>query len=115
MSETTSAPEAPSARNRSKATTIPATVDPMASEAVVKLAFPIKVAGTLTSELTVRRPKLKDRLNVSLSTEMTADQQEALIIANTAGLSLDELEQLDLSDFNRVQGVFQVFLSARPS
>ena len=89
--------------------------DPLATEATIKLAFPIKVAGTLTAEITVRRPKLRDRLNASLNTDMTPDQQEALVIGNAAGLTLDEMEQLDLADFNRIQGIFSVFLSARPS
>ncbi len=76
----------------------------------IKLTEPIKIDGTLVSELTLRRPKIRDRLAVERMGNSDAEKEGALI-ANLASISREAVEELDLADYSKIQEVLQGFLS----
>ncbi|MFT4327272.1 MAG: phage tail assembly protein [Wolbachia pipientis] len=76
----------------------------------IKLTEPIKIDGILVSELTLRRPKVRDRLAVERMGNSDAEKEVALI-ANLASISREAVEELDLADYSKIQGVLQGFLS----
>jgi len=74
----------------------------------VKLDNPITVDGISVSELTVRRPKVRDylaieRLNGSdLSKEVT-------LTANLTSVAKEAIEELDIADYVKIQEVLKDF------
>ncbi len=76
----------------------------------IKLTEPIKIDGTLVSELTLRRPKIRGRLAVERMGNSDAEKEVALI-ANLASISREAVEELDLADYSKIQEVLQGFLS----
>jgi hypothetical protein len=76
----------------------------------IKLTEPIKIDGILVSELTLRRPKVRDRLAVERMGNSDAEKEVALI-ANLASISREAVEELDLADYSKIQEVLQGFLS----
>ncbi|WP_264954047.1 phage tail assembly protein [Wolbachia endosymbiont (group A) of Endotricha flammealis] len=76
----------------------------------VELNNPITVEGILLSELTLRRPKVRDRLAVERMGNSDAEKEVALI-ANLASISREAVEEFDLADYNKIQETLQGFLS----
>ena len=76
---------------------------------IIKLQCPITVAGSEVTELTMRRPKLRDLL--ATEKEKTVSQQEVLMFANLCGLAPSDLHELDIADFRALQQVYVGFLS----
>lgn len=76
----------------------------------IKLTEPIKIDGILISELTLRRPKVRDRLAVERMGNSDAEKEVALI-ANLASISREAVEEFDLADYNKLQEALQGFLS----
>ncbi|UXX40887.1 MULTISPECIES: phage tail assembly protein [unclassified Wolbachia] len=76
----------------------------------VELNNPITVEGILLSELTLRRPKVRDRLAVERMSNNDAEKEVALI-ANLASISREAVEELDLADYSKIQEALQGFLS----
>ncbi|WP_353269870.1 phage tail assembly protein [Wolbachia endosymbiont (group A) of Myopa testacea] len=76
----------------------------------VKLDDPITADGISVSELTIRRPKVRDylaieRLNGSdLSKEVT-------LTANLTSVAKEAIEELDIADYVKVQEVLKDFFS----
>ena len=70
----------------------------------IKLTYPVTIDGTEYSELTMRRSKVKDRLAVS---SMTAsdEQKEIRLLANLCNVPPQVLEELDETDYARLQKV----------
>jgi len=75
----------------------------------IKLIEPIKIDGLSISELTLRRPKVRDRLAVERLGTNDADKEVALI-ANLADIPKDSVEELDLADYAKIQEALQGFL-----
>lgn len=76
----------------------------------IKLTEPIKIDGILVSELTLRRPKVRDRLAVERMGNSDAEKEVALI-GNLASISREAVEEFDLADYNKIQEALQGFLS----
>ncbi|WP_265034250.1 MULTISPECIES: phage tail assembly protein [unclassified Wolbachia] len=76
----------------------------------IKLTEPIKIDGILVSEITLRRPKVRDRLAVERMSNNDAEKEVALI-ANLASISREAVEELDLADYSKIQAALQDFLS----
>ena len=79
----------------------------------VKLTQSIKVDGIEVSELTLRRPKVRDRLAVERSNFSDAEK-EVNLIANLAEIPKDAIEDMDLADYSEVQKALSDFLLASP-
>lgn len=75
----------------------------------IKLNEPIKIDGVNISELTLRRPKVRDRLAVERLGTNDAEKEVALI-ANLADIPKDAVEELDLADYAKIQEALQGFL-----
>jgi hypothetical protein len=73
------------------------------------LAHPISYNGILLKELSLRRPKVRDRLVVDRMTVSDAEK-EILLIANLAEISREAIEEIDLADYANIQKVLQSFL-----
>nr|BDD44928.1 hypothetical protein 8 [Coxiellaceae bacterium] len=76
---------------------------------IVRLNEPVMVDGETLTEISLRRPKVRDRLAVERLGNSDADREVALI-ANLAELPPATIEELDLADYARVQGALQDFL-----
>jgi hypothetical protein len=75
----------------------------------IKLTETIKIDGVIISELTLRRPKVRDRLAVERLGNSDAEKEVALI-ANLADIPKDAVEDLDLADYAKIQETLQGFL-----
>lgn len=75
----------------------------------IKLTETIKIDGVVISELTLRRPKVRDRLAVERLGNSDAEKEVALI-ANLADIPKDAVEDLDLADYAKIQETLQGFL-----
>ncbi|MFL0805512.1 MAG: phage tail assembly protein [Agarilytica sp.] len=77
---------------------------------VVALTAPISVDGAMLSELTVRRPKVRDMLAIENMTKNDAEK-EIHLFANLCEVSPESLYELDMADYGKLQKVYQDFLS----
>ncbi|RUP42087.1 MAG: phage tail assembly protein [Acinetobacter sp.] len=75
----------------------------------IKLTETIKIDGISIAELTLRRPKVRDRLAVERLGTNDAEKEVALI-ANLADIPKDAVEELDLADYAKIQEALQGFL-----
>jgi hypothetical protein len=93
-----------------------ATHAPRLEKEDITLEFPIKISGVDCNRVTMRRPKLRDRLAVTRnSPSLGADEQEVQFIATLCELSPDEIESLDMSDYSRLLDKLVSFQSSAPS
>lgn len=80
----------------------------------VPLAFAIEIGGVKVSEITVRRPKVKDNMAVqALGAGKSDEEQGIILLQHLTGLAPDEFQELDLSDVKRLGEWLTVFTSAR--
>jgi hypothetical protein len=75
------------------------------------LAHPIQYNGVWLKDISLRRPKVRDRLVVDRMTVSDAEK-EILLIANLAEISREAIEEIDLADYANIQKVLQSFLLA---
>ncbi|GHT92117.1 hypothetical protein FACS1894122_05520 [Alphaproteobacteria bacterium] len=75
----------------------------------VKLNDPIKIDGVLVHEISLRRPKVRDRLLVEKGNGSDAEK-EVNFIANLASITPEEVQEIDLQDYAKIQDVLRGFL-----
>jgi hypothetical protein len=75
----------------------------------ITLDHPIQYNGVALKEISLRRPKVRDRLVVDRMTVSDAEK-EILLIANLAEISREAIEEIDLADYAKIQKVLQNFL-----
>jgi hypothetical protein len=73
------------------------------------LTHPVQYNGVALKEISLRRPKVRDRLVVDRMTVSDAEK-EILLIANLAEISREAIEEIDLADYANIQKVLQNFL-----
>ncbi len=76
----------------------------------IELTHAINIDGTKVSVLNLRRPKVRDMLSVEKSIDNDAEK-EIQLFANLCEISPDNLLDLDMSDYAKLQKVYQDFLS----
>ena len=76
----------------------------------IKLAYPISVSGRQLDELSMRRPKVRDRLSSEKHSGNEAEK-EIRFIANLCELAPNEIEELDMADYVRVQEALAGFFT----
>jgi hypothetical protein len=76
----------------------------------IKLTNPVKVDGREIIEISLRRPKVRDRLAVERSNASDAEK-EVQLIANLAELPIEVIEDIDLADYAKLQRALTDFLS----
>lgn len=77
----------------------------------IKLDYPIDFEGRKLSEITLRRPKVSDARNARTKHKDTADQEIALL-ATLSGLPPPAIEELDMSDYSKLQEVLSGFFGS---
>ncbi|GHU13359.1 hypothetical protein FACS189449_08610 [Alphaproteobacteria bacterium] len=75
----------------------------------VKLENPIKIDGVLVHEISLRRPKVRDRLLVEKGNGIDAEK-EVNFIANLASITPEDVQEIDLQDYAKIQNVLRSFL-----
>ena len=81
----------------------------------IKLINPIKIDGKEIFEITLRRPKVRDRLAVDRlavdRSNVSDAEKEVQLIANLADVPREAIEELDLADYSKIQKALSDFLS----
>lgn len=75
------------------------------TEIVLKAPF-TSASGALIERVAVRRAKVKD-LKAAARITKDAVEQALVIAARVADLTIEDLEEMDLADFGRIQDTFQ--------
>ena len=84
-----------------------------AISATITLNHPVKLTdGSLCSTLTMRRPTVKD-MRIAQNSASTDMEKELRLVGNLCGLSPDDIDRLDFSDYAALQSQLQVFISPR--
>ena len=78
----------------------------------VPLDFPTKFDGVERDHLTLRRPKVRDMRSAAKVAPGDDDGQELALFATLAEVAPNDLEDMDLADYNRLQDAYFRF---RPS
>lgn len=76
----------------------------------ISLDHPITIDGAKVSALSVRRPKVRDMLGVEKSAANDAEK-EIHLFANLCEVTPDDLMDLDMADYAKLQKQYQDFLS----
>lgn len=79
----------------------------------IKLNYPVTIDGHQYQELTMRRPKVKDRLMVD-KTDMHQSDSEVHYFSHLCEVAPEVIEELDWSDFIQLRENLQLFLDTRP-
>ena len=79
----------------------------------IVLTYPVTVDGHEFSQLTMRRPKVKDRLMVDRA-DMHQSDSEIHYFSHLCEVSPEVIEELDWSDFIKLREKLQLFLDTRP-
>lgn len=74
----------------------------------IKLKYPIPFEGGTLSEVSLRRPKVKE-VAVARKGNKDEAEQEIALIAALAGLPPSAIEELDLADYKTIQEALQSF------
>lgn len=76
------------------------------SNEIIKLNHPFSIAGKPVTELSVRRPKVKDLRNASRYGSTPAEQEVGLLSALT-GCVPEDLDEMDAADYGKLQSRFR--------
>ncbi|MCF7936837.1 MAG: phage tail assembly protein [Synergistales bacterium] len=76
----------------------------------IKLDHPLTIDGKTVESLTLRRPKVKDQRNAEKAAADPGGQELALFGALT-GINPEDLEELDMKDYGKLQEAYGDFLS----
>ncbi len=79
----------------------------------IKLIEPITINNSTYEQLNIRRPKVRDRLIVERM-KKTEAEKEIMMIASLAEVEPAVIEELDLADYAKIQGIFADFLEVTP-
>jgi hypothetical protein len=82
--------------------------------AKITLQFPITLSGVATDTVTMRRPKVRDRLEAdNMFGAGQEGQREMHFFTSLTELAPEELGEIDLGDYVRMQQVFSGFLPSQ--
>lgn len=80
------------------------------SKVKIELTHWIEIDGAKVGVIQLRRPKVRDMLSVEKSVDNDAEK-EIQLFANLSELSPDNLLELDMADYAKLQKAYQDFLS----
>jgi hypothetical protein len=78
----------------------------------IPLDYPIEIDGVLVKSLKLRRPKVRDMI-VSVKGLAGNEEKEVKLFANLCEVTDRDIEELDLSDYKKLQNKFNDFLSSK--
>lgn len=76
----------------------------------ITLKFPVKIDGKETKELSMRRPKVSDMM-IADKAKGSEAEKEVSLFANLCEVSPEDVGQLDMSDYKKLQEIWQGFLA----
>ncbi|AOJ38228.1 hypothetical protein WJ23_10205 [Burkholderia lata] len=79
----------------------------------VPLVYPIKLNGVECDKFTMRRPKVRDMRGAQKLAPNDTEQQELILFATLAEVAPDDIEEMDMADYERVQDAYYSFRSVR--
>ena len=80
------------------------------SKVKIELTHPIDIDGTKVGVIQLRRPKVRDMLSVEKSVDNDVEK-EIQLFANLSEVAPDNLLDLDMVDYAKLQKAYQDFLS----
>jgi hypothetical protein len=80
------------------------------SKVKIELTHSIEIDGEKVGVIQLRRPKVRDMLSVEKSVDNDAEK-EIQLFSNLSELSPDNLLELDMADYAKLQKAYQDFLS----
>ena len=86
------------------------TADPVSTSVAIKLDYPVTVEGMYIDEVTMRRPKVRDRL-IAEKASGGEVEKELRLLANLCELPPTYLEHFDMCDYVKLQECLARFLS----
>lgn len=84
-------------------------MDYPANTTVITLSRPYTIAGKEVTEITMREPNVRDKIQYEKSTGGTL-HRESVMIAGLCGLNQDDLLLLPAYDYDQLVGAFNRFL-----
>ena len=83
----------------------------MSAPITIELAVPVSVDGNVITELSLRRPKVRDLRTLEEATQDRSSQldQGAVLVALLSGIPEDVVEDMDPADFARASEVIGGF------
>ncbi len=82
----------------------------MSDRVNIELKYPFEINGVTCDSLSIRRPKVNDRL-IAEKSPGSEIEKEIRLIANLCEVSPENIMQLDLADYGSVQECLTSFLS----
>ncbi len=79
----------------------------------VELSYPVKMDGTELRVLQLRRPKVRD-LIVAAKLGGSDEDKEVRVFANLCEVTPETIEELDISDYKKLQDAYQSFFGKAP-
>lgn len=76
----------------------------------IKLKYPVEFDGKKVEKVELRRPKVKDVIDVQKKTKDEAEQ-ELLLFSKLTGMPIEFIEELDIADYQQLQETYKGFLS----
>ena len=73
----------------------------------IELKYPLENL----KEINIRRPKVKDLLEIEQLGDMPEPEKELILFEKLTGVSKELLKELDLYDYSQLQKAYQSFLS----
>lgn len=78
----------------------------------ITLKYPVTLAtGKVIDKLSLRRPKVRDLKAVQRAHDKS-EEQELALLSLLAGLTPEDIEELDLADYKSIQDTFRGMLDA---
>ncbi|UOB56576.1 phage tail assembly protein [Burkholderia pyrrocinia] len=81
----------------------------------VKLKYPVAFDGVVRDELVMRRPKVRDMRSASKQAQGDDELREIVLFAALAGVAPDDIEAMDMVDYDTMQRAYESFRSVRPA
>ncbi len=78
----------------------------------IPLDYPIEIDGVLVKNLKMRRPKVRDMI-ASVKGPGSNEGKEVKLFANLCEVTENDINELDLSDYKKLQDMFNGFLSSK--
>ncbi len=81
-------------------------------ESIIELKYPVDVAGQSYGKLSMRRSKIRDRLLVAKTKNVSDEEKEIRLFANLCEVEPKVIEELDESDYSNLQKVYLGFFNS---
>ena len=79
-------------------------------KAIVTLSTPVKIDGTAVTRLTMREPTVRDEMLARKTADGDGANNEIILLANLCGLSEEDMRNVTLRNYRRLQEAFLGFL-----